>query len=108
MHARQRRNTGEAIAFMEEALKLLPQDNSWLRSLILLNLGVTYFVADNYGAAKRLLPEVSRIEQARGMADPAIALTVLVRNRQPAFGWTLVGTLCLAIAFPLIYFLRNE
>jgi LuxR family transcriptional regulator, maltose regulon positive regulatory protein len=54
-------------------LKLLPQGNSWLRSLILLNLGVTYFVADNYQAAKRLLPEVSRIGQTRGMADPAIA-----------------------------------
>lgn len=37
-----------------------------------------------------------------------IALTVLVRKRRPAFWWTLVGTLCLAIAFPLIYFLRIE
>lgn len=71
--ARQRGNTTESIAFMEKALQLLPQDNSWLRSLILLNLGVTYFVTDNYESAKRLLPEVSRIGQARGMADPAIA-----------------------------------
>lgn len=38
----------------------------------------------------------------------AIALTVLVRKRRPAFWWTLAGTLCLAIAFPLIYFLRIE
>jgi hypothetical protein len=38
----------------------------------------------------------------------AIALTVLVRKRRPAFWWTLAGTLCLAIAFPLIYFLQIE
>jgi Domain of unknown function (DUF1772) len=38
----------------------------------------------------------------------AIALTVLVRKHQPAFWWTLGGTICLAIAFPLIYFLWIE
>jgi hypothetical protein len=38
----------------------------------------------------------------------AIALTVLVRKHRPAFWWTLAGTLCLAITFPLIYFLRIE
>lgn len=38
----------------------------------------------------------------------AITLTVLVRKRRPAFWWTLAGTLCLAVAFPLIYFLRIE
>lgn len=38
----------------------------------------------------------------------AIALTVLVRKRRPVFGWTLAGTLCLAIAFPLIFFLKIE
>jgi Domain of unknown function (DUF1772) len=43
-----------------------------------------------------------------GAVLAAIALTVLVRNRRPAFAWTLGGTLCLAIAFPLIYFLRIE
>jgi hypothetical protein len=43
-----------------------------------------------------------------GAVLSAIALTVLVRNRQLAFWWTLAGTLCLAIAFPLIYFLRIE
>lgn len=73
MQARGQGNTTESVAFMEKALQLLPQDNSWLRSLILLNLGVTYFVADNYEKAKRLLPEVSRIGQARNTADPAIA-----------------------------------
>jgi LuxR family maltose regulon positive regulatory protein len=73
MQARQQGNTAKSTECMEKALKLLPKDNSWLRSLILLNLGVTYFVADNYEAAKRFLPEVSRIGQARGTADPAIA-----------------------------------
>ncbi|HEY9624650.1 MAG TPA: LuxR C-terminal-related transcriptional regulator [Crinalium sp.] len=73
MQARQQGNIAESTECMEKALKLLPQDNSWLRSLILLNLGVTYFVADNYAAAKQLLPEVSRVGQARGTADPAIA-----------------------------------
>jgi LuxR family transcriptional regulator, maltose regulon positive regulatory protein len=72
-HARQQGNTVEAIACMEKALQLLPPDNSWLRSLILLNLGVTYFVADNYQAAKQLLVEINRIGKAQGMADPAIA-----------------------------------
>lgn len=38
----------------------------------------------------------------------AVALTVLVRKRRPAFWWALAGTLCLAIAFPLVYFLRIE
>jgi hypothetical protein len=38
----------------------------------------------------------------------AIALTVLVRKHRPAFWWALIGTLCLAIAFPLIYFLQIE
>lgn len=38
----------------------------------------------------------------------AIALTVLVRKRRPAFWWALAGTLCLITAFPLIYFLRIE
>ncbi|BAZ01020.1 hypothetical protein NIES37_50180 [Tolypothrix tenuis PCC 7101] len=37
-----------------------------------------------------------------------IALTILVRKHRVAFWWTLAGTLCLAIAFPLIYFLRIE
>jgi LuxR family maltose regulon positive regulatory protein len=73
MQARQQGNAAASIALMERALQLLPPDNSWLRSLILLNLGVTYFVADNYAAAKRLLPEVSRIGKASGTADPAIA-----------------------------------
>ncbi|NJR59442.1 MAG: LuxR family transcriptional regulator [Cyanobacteria bacterium CRU_2_1] len=72
-HARQQGNTVDAIACMEKALQLLPQDQSWLRSLILLNLGVTYFVADNYKAAKQLLLEVSQIGKAQGMADLAIA-----------------------------------
>lgn len=73
IQARQQGNTTESTECMEKALRLLPQDNSWLRSLILLNLGVTYFVTDNYEAAKRLLPEVSRIGKVRGTADPAIA-----------------------------------
>ncbi|MFQ4139236.1 LuxR C-terminal-related transcriptional regulator [Nodosilinea sp. PGN35] len=73
MKARQQGNNAESVAFMEKALQLLPQNYSWLRSLILLNLGVTYFVDDNYEAARRLLPEVSRIGRVRGAADPAIA-----------------------------------
>ncbi|MBE9109068.1 LuxR family transcriptional regulator [Nodosilinea sp. LEGE 07298] len=73
MKARQQGNNVESVAFMEKALQLLPQNYSWLRSLILLNLGVTYFVDDNYKAARQLLPEVSRIGRVRGAADPAIA-----------------------------------
>ncbi len=73
MKARQQGHNAESVAFMEKALQLLPQNYSWLRSLILLNLGVTYFVADHYQAARALLPEVSRIGQVRGAADPAIA-----------------------------------
>lgn len=73
MQARQQGATVEAVTLMEQALQQLPQDNSWLRSVILLNLGVTYFVADDFPAAQSLLPEVTRIGQARGLADPAIA-----------------------------------
>lgn len=43
-----------------------------------------------------------------GAVLSAIALTVLIRKHRPAFGWSLAGTLCLTIAFPLIYFLRIE
>jgi Domain of unknown function (DUF1772) len=38
----------------------------------------------------------------------ATSLTLLVRKRRVVFFWTLVGTLCLAIAFPCIYFLQIE
>ena len=58
---------------MEEALQLLSQDDSWLRPMILLNLGVTYFVADNVEQAKPVLSEVTRIGQTKGIADPALA-----------------------------------
>jgi LuxR family maltose regulon positive regulatory protein len=73
MQARHQGAIAEATILMEQALQQLPQDDSWLRSMILLNLGVTYFVADNFIAAQKLLPEVSEIGQARGLADPAIA-----------------------------------
>jgi LuxR family transcriptional regulator, maltose regulon positive regulatory protein len=73
IQARQQGATAESVTLMERALQQLPQDDSWLRAVILLNLGVTYFVADNYAAAKRLLPEVTQIGQSRGIADPAIA-----------------------------------
>jgi hypothetical protein len=43
-----------------------------------------------------------------GAVLAAITLTVLLRKRRTAFRWTLAGTLCLAIAFPLIFFLRIE
>lgn len=38
----------------------------------------------------------------------AIALTVLVRKHCSTFWWTLAGTVCLLIAFPIIYFWRIE
>jgi len=34
-----------------------------------------------------------------GSLVAAVVLTVLVRRRRPAFGWTLAGTLCLLVAF---------
>jgi Domain of unknown function (DUF1772) len=43
-----------------------------------------------------------------GAVLSAIALTVLVRKHRPAFWWTLAGTLCLLVAFPLIFFLQIE
>ena len=73
MQARQQGDMADSVSLLEKALTLLPRDNSWLRSQILLNLGVTYFVADNDEAAKQLLPEVSRVGRVRGTADPAIA-----------------------------------
>lgn len=35
----------------------------------------------------------------------AIVLTLIVRKRRPAFQLTLAGTICLLIAFPVIFFL---
>lgn len=43
-----------------------------------------------------------------GAVLAAIALTVLLRKHRSAFGWALAGTLCLFIAFPLLFFLRIE
>ncbi|OWY67798.1 helix-turn-helix transcriptional regulator [cyanobacterium TDX16] len=73
IQARQQGATAESVKLMEQALQQLPQDDSCPRAVILLNLGVTYFVTDNYAAARRLLPEVTQIGQNRGIADPAIA-----------------------------------
>ena len=73
IQARQQGATAESVTLMERALQQLPQDDSWLRAVILLNLGVTYFVADNYAAAKSLLSEVTQIGKNKGIADPAIA-----------------------------------
>lgn len=64
---------GHAIALMEQALQQLPQEASWLRATIVLNLGVTYFVADNFEPAQGVLAEVSQIGQTKGIATPAIA-----------------------------------
>jgi ABC-type xylose transport system permease subunit len=38
----------------------------------------------------------------------AIALLLRVRKRRPAFCWTLIGTLCLGLAFPVVYFWQIE
>lgn len=38
----------------------------------------------------------------------AIALTIIVRKRQPAFWLTLAGTIFLLLAFPVVFFLFTE
>lgn len=43
-----------------------------------------------------------------GAVVAAIGLTVLVRKHRFAFKWVLAGTLCLAIAFPTVFFLQIE
>lgn len=43
-----------------------------------------------------------------GAVLAAIALTALLRKQQSAFRWSLFGTLNLAIAFPVVYFLFIE
>jgi LuxR family maltose regulon positive regulatory protein len=73
MQARDRGDAAESSALIEQALQLLPQNNSWLRATIVLNLGVTYFCADNFEPAAGVLSEATRIGQAQGFADPAIA-----------------------------------
>lgn len=70
------RATGEvrqSSALIEQGLQQLPKNDSWLRAMVLLNLGVTYFVADNFAAASQLLPQVTKIGQALSIPDPAIA-----------------------------------
>ncbi|MBD2307241.1 LuxR family transcriptional regulator [Chroococcidiopsis sp. FACHB-1243] len=87
IQARQQGATAESVTLMKRALQQLPQDDSWLRAVILLNLGVTYFVTDNYAAARRLLPEVTQIGQNRGIADPAIAPLYLQAQFLALRGW---------------------
>lgn len=43
-----------------------------------------------------------------GAIISAAVLSFLVRKRRAVFYWTLAGTICLAIAFPLIFFLFIE
>ncbi|MGJ3248442.1 MAG: DUF1772 domain-containing protein [Elainellaceae cyanobacterium] len=43
-----------------------------------------------------------------GAVLAAIALTILTRKRHASFKWTLIGTLCLLVAFPLIFFVWIE
>ncbi len=38
----------------------------------------------------------------------AVILTFLVCKRRPTFYWTLVGTICLVLAFPMVFFLFIE
>ncbi len=73
MQARDRGEAAESSTLMEQALQLLPQNDSWLRATIVLNLGVTYFCADNFEPAEGVLSEATRIGRAQGFADPAIA-----------------------------------
>jgi O-antigen/teichoic acid export membrane protein len=38
----------------------------------------------------------------------AITLLLLVRKHRPAVYWTFIGTLCLVLAFPVVYFWQIE
>lgn len=73
IYARQRGDMPASIILIESASRQLPQTNSWLWGTVLLNLGVTYFVADHFEPAQRVLAEATRIGEVTGMADPAIA-----------------------------------
>ncbi|MBW4622019.1 MAG: DUF1772 domain-containing protein [Cyanosarcina radialis HA8281-LM2] len=39
-----------------------------------------------------------------GAVISALVLSFLTRKRRPSFYWTLSGTICLAIAFPVVFF----
>ncbi len=43
-----------------------------------------------------------------GMLLAVALLTFFVRKRRQAFYWTLLGTICLALAFPVVFFLFIE
>ncbi|MEG3986246.1 DUF1772 domain-containing protein [Microcoleus sp. S28C3] len=43
-----------------------------------------------------------------GMLTSAAVLTFLVRKHRQVFYWTLIGTICLALAFPVVFFLFIE
>lgn len=43
-----------------------------------------------------------------GMLLSAAVLTFLVRKHRQAFYWTLIGTICLVLAFPIVFFLFIE
>jgi Domain of unknown function (DUF1772) len=46
----------------------------------------------------------------RGMGAilSSVMLSFFVRKRRPVFYWTLAGTICIAIAFPVVFFLFIE
>ncbi|PMB09481.1 helix-turn-helix transcriptional regulator [Fischerella thermalis CCMEE 5273] len=73
VQARGQGEVSKASTLIKQGLQQLPKDDSWFRAMILLNLGVTYFVADNFAEAQKVLPDVTKLCQKAGVADPAIA-----------------------------------
>ena len=51
------KDTMEAIRVAKEALKIVPKYNYWLRSLVLMNLGGSYYFIDRFKQAELILTE---------------------------------------------------
>ncbi len=54
-------NTSEAIRLAEDALKIVPQHNYWLRSLVIMNLGFSYYLLDEWERSEPILAEAKKI-----------------------------------------------
>ncbi len=67
--AHERGDITEAIRLAQEALKIVPEYNYWLRSLILMNLGGSYYFIDEFEQAELILAEAVAVSSQCKKAD---------------------------------------
>ena len=83
------KDTAEAIGLAKEALEIVPKYNYWLRSLVLMNLGVSYYFIDKFKQAELTFAEAVLIASECKQANK-IKSTLINRTADSA-----VTSLCL-------------